>query len=432
MNIYTLLMIIPVVLAVALIIMIVRRNITENTGRSIDIAPAIPAVVVLMIAILVIAPMAESTQDYIFDEKSGELSINKNIAQAEIQPWDDYADEVKSLVIKDNLTIGSGAFDSLTSLDYLKIGEGVTLGSGVFGVTLANSLGTSAAAGPGEYVGLGDGTLYLCDDSIFTYNSTLNAITGFASGYESSVAVVLPREHNSVPVTAVSSGAFQNSATIEALLSVPDSNVTSILDSAFYQCTALEIAMLPDSLTGIGPSVFRGCAALASVDFPDTLKTLGGNAFNGCSALKAIALPNLTQIGGSCFDYCTAVETLSIESGGNVQAFSFNRFTSITSVTFGKDFGTTSLHVNWTNMVFYESDGTTAIDKTVASNLAGKTFEGTTAALVEVIPGERSLTPDQLTKVQLHTQELQRQELDIDPLPFQPSVQTQDQEPVSA
>lgn len=472
MNIYILLAIIPVVLAVALIVALIRRNITENRGGGLDIAPAIPAIVVLMIAILVIVPMAESTQDYLFDEGSGELVIQKNIPQLAVQPWDEYADEVTSLVIKDGVEIGSGVFDSLTSLDYVKVGEDVTLGSNAFGVNLLDPFGSAVQDPVGkEFVGKGDGNVYLCDPAIYTYSSGGNIITGLASGATGAEHLVLPAEHNGVAITTVSTGsqgAFVSNANIEDVFSVPDCKITLFNTQTFFQCTALAYVDVPSvetvsassfqgdtslkyvnfpalhtlgassfrgsgietvsfpELTSMNHSVFAECTSLTSASIP-RITSLLSTVFDGCSALTSIDLSKMTEIGGSCFrnTALTAIDLSSIHEVGNS---AFASVSTVTSVKIGSGL-TTIQSGSFTSWTFYESDGTTQITKT-AENLAGKTFQGTAAALVEVAPGQLNLTPQQLQQVQLHTQE--SQDLDIQPLPFQPTVQTQDQEPATA
>ncbi len=427
MNIYTLVMIIPVVLAVALIIMVIRRNITERKeGQSVDIAAVIPAVIILMLACMVIAPMAESTQDYTFDEASGELTIRKNVAQLATQPWDSYADEVTSLVIKDGVTIGAGAFGSLTGLEYVSIGEGVTLGSAAFVVTFNDSLDQTVTDPSGEFVGTGDGTLYECDASLFHYYSA-----GIIDGVNDPAmkTMVIPATHDGTPVTSIGNNSFTENASIVRILFHPDSELSSIGSSAFYKCSALVTVSLPASVTTLKYRTFSACTTLAVLDAPG-IENYESSCFQGSTSLtsgpSAVTKTILTSAYNTCRDLTTLVFSATIE---NIGSWAFSDCTGITEVTFEPGFAPTTFDTlafrSWT---FYASDGTTTIDKTVAANLAGKTFQGTAAALVEVAEGQLSLTPQQLQQVQLHTQELQGQtdQISIEPLPFSPSVQTND------
>lgn len=400
MNIYILLAIIPVVLAVALIVALIRRNITENRGGGLDIAPAIPAIVVLMIAILVIVPMAQSTQDYLYDEGSGELVIQKNIPQLATQPWDEYADEVKSLVIKDGVSIGSGAFDSLTSLEYIKIGEDVTLGSNVLGVSIVDPFGSPATVSAGtEYAGTGNGTIYECDPSIFTVTSGAVSLAASAS---SAVNIVIPSSIDGETVTIAGSGFLGSGIQRVFVLD----GIERVGYRAFKECTSLTNVVLADSVKTIAGEAFYGCTALTTISTPG-VEAIEYATFAGASVLSAVDLPAIVSVGGQGFVGCPGITAVSFGSG----------LTTVSNNSFQ----------NWT---FYATDGTTVIDKTVAANLAGKAFQGTNTALVEITPGMLSLTPQQIQQVNLHTME--DQDLDIQPLPFQPTVQTQDQEPVSA
>ena len=461
MNIYTLLMIIPVVLAVALIIMIVRRNITENSGRSIDIAPAIPAVVVLMIAVLVIAPMAESTQDYLYDEGSGVLDIQKNIAQLPTQPWDEYGDEVKTLNIHDSVdAIGTGAFRSLTALEYMSVPEGLSFPASSLGTAVYDVHGQALASiGGGLYAGLGTG-LTLVDPAIFTYSSNGATITGLSDA--TVTRVVFPTEHDGVALTGVGSSAFQNSGLVSAVFFDSDelgkSQIITIGNSCFMGSASLVEANLPRSATSLGTSTFNTCAALSDLRLPDTLTRITYHFIYQCESLASLELPGslteivdgamsssylvsvsipskVTLIGSQALAGNTALEEVSIPS--SVESVGVNAFygcTGIRSVSFAPGFAATLGNNCFNSWTFYASDGTTTIDKTDASALAGKTFMGTAAALVEVSAGALSLTPDQIQQVNLHNQELQdlTEHVAIDPLPFQPSLQTQDQEQETA
>lgn len=515
----TIVMLVPVLLAVALIINVIRKNVTERqAGDPVDISGAIPAVIVLMVAVLIIVAMGSAASPYVYDEDSGELTIQKNVPQLDVQPWDSYASDVKSLIIEDGVTVGAGAFDSLTNLEYVSVGEGVTIGSGAFGVAFKDAMGSAVDDASGsDFAGFGDGTLYLCDPGVFTYTSGGKDISGLASGYSGARYLVIPAEQNGIRIEGIANAAFLNNSTVTAALSHPDSSMSRIGINAFSGCTSLTRMSFPTvtvadsnaflntalaqvslpSATTLGSKVFSGCASLTDVELPNAtsisnnafsdctsltdvelvkVETISSATFSGCTALESVSLPAATSMGLNAFNGCTSLTDFSaprmVSIGTNalretaITEASFQLVTTleantfynclalekvdlpaittigsgafigcagITSVHFGS--GLSSVLANsmqsWT---FYGSDWTTVIDKTVAANLAGKTFEGTAAALIEVAPGQLSLTPQQLQQVQLHTQELQdlKDHLTIDPLPFQPTVQTQDQEPVSA
>ena len=94
------------------------------------------------------------------------------------------------------------------------------------------------------------------------------------------------------------------------------SGVTSIGESAFYECWALESVSLPSSLTYIGYESFARCYSLTSVTIPSGVRVIDSRAFASCSALNSVTLPSsLTELGDRAFSYCTALESVTVPSG---------------------------------------------------------------------------------------------------------------------
>ena len=456
MNISPLIAIVPVVLAVALIIIVVRRNITERRpGEPIEIAGAIPAFVVLMVAVVFIGGMASSIAPYTWDEEDGELTINQDVGTGN-QKWDPLGADVKSLVITDKVkSVADGAFDTLTAIEYLVIPDTVeSITPSAFGVTLADYLGHAITdLEAGEYVGAGNGTLYYCDASIFTFSSDGRYIMGLQPGASGAKYLGIPRDNGDRTIVGLSSSAFASNANIELLAFSKQSEVKTIGTFVCKECTALVTALLPESIESFGTDSFRGCTALTTFDIPDKALTFGQAMLRGDTSLTSFEIPDgttaipnqmffyaglvsvsipdsVTTIGSSAFNGCSALEAIALPASvteiGNT---AFTGCTGITSVSFQAGFAATLTNCfpSWT---FYDSDGTTQLDKTVAANLAGYTFQGTASALVKVAPGQLTLSPEQIQIVHLHDQELQTMldQPSIDPLPFQPTVQTQEQE----
>ena len=133
------------------------------------------------------------------------------------------------------------------------------------------------------------------------------------------------------------SGSFKSSI----VTVVFSGNITSICDSAFYDCTNLGSIVIPDSVTNIGYSAFKGCKNLDSVTFGknSNLNTLGKNysndgVFQNCVNLSEITLPNkLTAIQRDTFSGCTNLEKITIGSGvKSIGAYAFNNCGNLTSV----------------------------------------------------------------------------------------------------
>ena len=78
--------------------------------------------------------------------------------------------------------------------------------------------------------------------------------------------------------------------------------VTSIGDSAFYNCRDLTSVTIPDSVTSIGSFAFDNCSGLTSVTIPDSVTSIGQGAFSSCSGLTSVTIGSgIQRIGGSAF-----------------------------------------------------------------------------------------------------------------------------------
>ena len=74
-------------------------------------------------------------------------------------------------------------------------------------------------------------------------------------------------------------------------ISVPD-GVTSIGDSAFFDCKSLTSLTLPDSVNSIDAWAFYKCTSLTSINIPNGVTAIGENTFNSCTSLTEITFPD--------------------------------------------------------------------------------------------------------------------------------------------
>ena len=94
-------------------------------------------------------------------------------------------------------------------------------------------------------------------------------------------------------------------------VTIPDT-VTSIGDSSFHHCDALESIAIPYSMKEINYSAFSDCTGLKSVTIPFGTEKIGANAFEGCSALRTVTIPKtVKEVGFDAFRNCTMPETVN-------------------------------------------------------------------------------------------------------------------------
>ena len=106
---------------------------------------------------------------------------------------------------------------------------------------------------------------------------------------------------------------------------IPNS-VTTIGDTAFYNCSALTSVTIPNSVTSIGLKAFARCSALTSVIIPNLVTSIGAQAFARCSALTKVTIGHhVTSIGNSVFYSCTALS--SVYFLGNIPTIASSNFT---------------------------------------------------------------------------------------------------------
>ncbi|MBR2184938.1 MAG: leucine-rich repeat domain-containing protein [Prevotella sp.] len=74
-------------------------------------------------------------------------------------------------------------------------------------------------------------------------------------------------------------------------------DVTSIGESAFYDCSGLTSVTIGNNVTSIGKSAFANCSSLKSITIPKNVTSIGSWAFAGCSNLTSA---NITDIAAWC------------------------------------------------------------------------------------------------------------------------------------
>ena len=116
-------------------------------------------------------------------------------------------------------------------------------------------------------------------------------------------------------VTSIGNSAFYGCSNALRSITIPD-NVTSIGDSAFYNCYNLNTVTIGSGVTSIGDSAFFDCRRLNPVTIPDNVTSIGGRAFYGCSGLTSVTIGSgVTNIGDSAFSGCSGLTSVNYTGG---------------------------------------------------------------------------------------------------------------------
>ena len=133
-------------------------------------------------------------------------------------------------------------------------------------------------------------------------------------------------------VTSIGELAFYS---CDSLTSITISNsVTSIGERAFAYCSRLTSITIPDSVTSIGEAAFAGCSSLTSITIPDSVTSIGEYAFQSCSSLTSITIPDsVTSIGDYVFISCSSLTTISLSCKSSLKRSDFGKQADLVSYT---------------------------------------------------------------------------------------------------
>lgn len=115
-------------------------------------------------------------------------------------------------------------------------------------------------------------------------------------------------------VTKIADGAFESDVSLVRFTA--GANITSIGESAFYACDALESIDLVDCVQKIGKDAFGGCTLLSELKGMKKVQSIAGNAFGGCTALTDVTIPkSVESMGSGIFMDCTSLKRCVLEEG---------------------------------------------------------------------------------------------------------------------
>jgi len=245
-----------------------------------------------------------------------------------------------SVVIGNSMTnIGGSAFSGCTSLTNITfLGNAPSLGSAVFTSVPGTIYYYYGTTGWGADFG-GLPTVMLggpVPANVLTWTTNIGAITitGYVGPRSGVTNVVIPDTINSYPVTSIGDSAFYNCYSLTNV--VIGNSVTSIGAQAFRSCTNLTSITIPDSVTSIGNEAFDSCASLRSVTIGNGVTYIGYSAFQNCKSLTSVTIPDsVTDIDFAAFMSCTSLRSVVIGNGlTSLTTDVFWNCTSLTNLTF--------------------------------------------------------------------------------------------------
>ncbi|MBQ3085827.1 MAG: leucine-rich repeat domain-containing protein [Clostridia bacterium] len=177
--------------------------------------------------------------------------------------------------------------------------------------------------------------------------------------------------------------AFANCTALEKVIFEGESQLKTVYDGAFYQCSSLTDIDFPAGVTYFGASVLEGtayyadeanwtdgvlycgsvlmgvkpeiagtftvrdgttmivggafsdCTSLTGVTIPDSITSIGASTFSGCTALTSVTIPDsVTSIGNYAFENCTSLTSVTVpDSVTSIGNSTFSGCTALTSVT---------------------------------------------------------------------------------------------------
>lgn len=112
------------------------------------------------------------------------------------------------------------------------------------------------------------------------------------------------------------------------------SNVTSIGDYAFRDCSGITSVTIANNVTSIGSYAFYGCKGLQTVTIPNNVTSIGSYAFQDCSSVRELSIGDgIQKITGSTFMNCSSINKLYIGNGvGEIEDNAFVYATGIKEI----------------------------------------------------------------------------------------------------
>lgn len=353
--------IVPVILAVAFILLIARSMGDRSTGMVDRMKQAVGGTVMLLVALMVVFAFTGGGGDSPDPEPTESYDVHFYVATDSAGYGTVSASVLRDVAAGTSVTVGQtisvGGAGQCTATPSASTDQYEYAFAGWTGADDADTPApTSIAADTAYYAHFTrteTGPTPM-DPALFTYTVENGeaTITGWAgeepaAGYDLVIPTTDGQGHPVVAVVGLSGPddptPFPNVGTVYG------SSVETIGVAAFLDCAYLTSVEFP-SVTEIGEVAFMGCDYLASVEFPSLTEitdfqqlpitsasfpaatSIGNSAFANCTALESISIPLVETIDGGAFRWCTALESISLPAATSIGGTAFRDCTALESI----------------------------------------------------------------------------------------------------
>lgn len=220
-----------------------------------------------------VSQVSESSNQIVNITPEYELKV-LTLATAEISQY--HGHNSKNVIIpsiingKNIVGIGKGAFQRCTTIEYLRLSEGIR---------------------------------YIEDGAFFDCSALKSCLLP-------QTLIRLGSEFNALPNPV---GVFEHTALEHIILLKA---IRYIGKRAFKNCLKLKSATILSSIECLPEEVFLGCERLTAIELPNTVKIISNRAFAFCEKLQRIALPpNVKSLGEMTFLGCTSLNMIRLNVG---------------------------------------------------------------------------------------------------------------------
>jgi len=123
---------------------------------------------------------------------------------------------------------------------------------------------------------------------------------------------ILTRAGKTYDVVSIADDAFDSNSKITGLNIVSNTNLKSIGQYAFYNCTSLT-GTVSIPAAAIKNSAFSGCSGITSLILQEGVNSIAMKAFENCTKLPKVEIPaSVTTIAATAFNGCTSITAFSV------------------------------------------------------------------------------------------------------------------------